>query len=414
MTKKRVTYLYDDEVGSFIYRQDHPMKPHRVRMTHSLIVAYNLIEKMHVMVPERATATDMSRFHTDEYIQFLQMATPENALDMNGLCDKFNICEDSPVFDGLFEFCQISAGGSMTGARLLNSNRTDIAINWAGGLHHAKKGEASGFCYVADCVLGILQLLEHFDRVMYIDIDIHHGDGVEEAFYTTDRVLTVSFHKFGNYFPGTGALEDIGIGRGKHFCCNVPLRDGMDDQSYLSIFKPVIRSLIQWYKPGAILLQCGSDSLTGDRLGCFNLTIDGHAECVAFVKSFGIPMLVVGGGGYTVRNVSRCWAYETAILLDEEVDTKLPFTEYFGYYGPDYRLKIVPSNMENQNTEKSLNEMMIKIMENIREAPNPPSGSLETYDGASMLLDSDVSDDDTIISKKTIDTFINGESKSHD
>ena len=414
MKNKRVVYFYDEDVGNYSYTPNHPMKPHRIRMAHNLVLAYNLFPQMRVLRPKRANFYDMTRFHTDEYIKFLMAATPMNSSQEEDITNKFNINDDSPVFPGLYEFCQISAGGSICAAQQLNDGKADIAINWAGGLHHAKKSEASGFCYVADCVLGILQLLEHFDRVMYIDIDIHHGDGVEEAFYTTDRVLTVSFHKFGNYFPGTGALEDIGIGRGKHFCCNVPLRDGMDDQSYLSIFKPVIRSLIQWYKPGAILLQCGSDSLTGDRLGCFNLTIDGHAECVAFVKSFGIPMLVVGGGGYTVRNVSRCWAYETAILLDEEVDTKLPFTEYFGYYGPDYRLKIVPSNMENQNTEKSLNEMMIKIMENIREAPNPPSGSLESYDGASMLLDSDVSDDDTIISKKTIDTFINGESKSHD
>ena len=405
MKKSRVTYLYDDEIGSFIYQEHHPMKPHRIRMTHSLILAYDLNSKMNVMVPDRATATDMTRFHTDEYIQFLQMATPENINGMVGLCDKFNVCEDSPVFDGLFEFCQISAGGSLTGARLLNSGKADIAINWAGGLHHAKKAEASGFCYVADCVLGILQLLEHFERVMYIDIDIHHGDGVEEAFYTTDRVLTVSFHKYGNYFPGTGALDDIGIGKGKHFCCNVPLNDGMDDESYRSIFQPVIRSLIQWYKPGAILLQCGSDSLTGDRLGCFNLTIKGHADCVSFVKSFGIPLLVTGGGGYTVRNVSRCWAYETAVLLDETLDNSLPYNDYIGYYGPDYRISILPSNMENMNSEKSLHDLTVKIMENIREAPYPPSGNFENYDECSMLLDSDVSDDDTII-KKAPDVYI--------
>lgn len=408
MKKKRVAYLYDDEVGSFIYNDYHPMKPHRVRMTNNLVIAYDLYDKMTVMKPERATATDLTRFHTDEYIQFLQMATPENAAGVNGLCEKFNICDDSPVFDGLFEFCQISAGGSMTGARLLNDNKADIAINWAGGLHHAKKGEASGFCYVADCVLGILQLLERFDRVMYIDIDIHHGDGVEEAFYTTDRVLTVSFHKYGNFFPGSGAFGDIGIGRGKYFCCNVPLKDGMDDESYLLIFKPVIKQLIDWYKPGAILLQCGSDSLTGDRLGCFNLTIDGHAECVRYVKTFGIPMLVTGGGGYTVRNVSRCWAYETAVLLDQEVNPDLPYTEYFGYYGPNYSLKIQPSNMKNDNTNEELHDMTTKIFENIRQAPYPPSGGLEHYDEASMLFDSDVSDEDTAIKQNPPDLYIDG------
>jgi histone deacetylase 3 len=101
----------------------------------------------------------------------------------------------SPVFDGIFDFCSIYTGATLQAAVQLNNKNCDIAINWSGGLHHAKKFEASGFCYVNDIVIGILELLKHHPRVLYIDIDIHHGDGVEEAFYTTDRVMTVSFHK---------------------------------------------------------------------------------------------------------------------------------------------------------------------------------------------------------------------------
>ena len=116
---------------------------------------------------------------------------------------------DCPVFDGLYSFCQAYGGASIDGAVRLNHGLADVAINWAGGLHHAKKCEASGFCYVNDIVLGILELLKHHQRVLYIDIDVHHGDGVEEAFYTTDRVMTVSFHKFGDFFPGTGAIRCV-------------------------------------------------------------------------------------------------------------------------------------------------------------------------------------------------------------
>lgn len=122
---------------------------------------------------------------------------------------------DCPVFDGMYDFCSLYSGGSIDGAMKLNHGLVDIAINWAGGLHHAKKSEASGFCYVNDIVLGILELLKYHARVLYIDIDIHHGDGVEEAFYTTDRVMTVSFHKFGDFFPGTGDLKDDGVDKGK-------------------------------------------------------------------------------------------------------------------------------------------------------------------------------------------------------
>ena len=178
-------------------------------------------------------------------------------------------------------------------------------------------------------MLGILELLRFNKRVLYIDIDVHHGDGVEEAFYTTDRVMTVSFHKYGEYFPGTGELRDIGIGPGKYYSVNFPLRDGIDDVSYKSIFEPVIQHVMDWYRPEAVVLQCGGDSLSGDRLGCFNLSMRGHANCVSFVKSFGLPTMVLGGGGYTMRNVARTWAFETGVLIDHEMEPILPYNEYY-------------------------------------------------------------------------------------
>ena len=253
---------------------------------------------------------------------------------------RFNVGEDCPVFDGLFEFCQIYSSGSIGGAARLMQGASDIVINWAGGLHHAKKSEASGFCYVNDCVLAILELLKVHQRVLYIDIDIHHGDGVEEAFYTTDRVMTASFHKYGEYFPGTGDWKDKGFGKGDNYAINCPLHDGMDDESMKNVFRPIISKIMEKFQPGAVVLQCGADSLSGDRLGCFNLSIRGHADCVSFVKSFNVPVLVLGGGGYTLRNVPRCWAYETAVLLDTPVKDTLPFNDYFEYYGPDYRLHL--------------------------------------------------------------------------
>ena len=180
-----------------------------------------------------------------------------------------------------------------------------------------------------DIVLGIIELLRFKQRVLYIDIDVHHGDGVEEAFYTTDRVMTVSFHKYGEYFPGTGELRDIGVGNGKYYAVNFPLRDGIDDTSYKNTFEPVISAVMEWYRPEAIVLQCGGDSLSGDRLGCFNLSMKGHANCVKFVKSQGLPCLILGGGGYTMRNVARAWAYETGQLVGQEIGPTLPYNEYY-------------------------------------------------------------------------------------
>ena len=235
------------------------------------------------------------------------------------------------------------------------TGQADIAINWSGGLHHAKKYEASGFCYVNDIVVAILELLKYHSRVLYIDIDIHHGDGVQEAFYLTDRVMTVSFHKYGNFFPGTGHMYEVGAGAGRQYSVNVPLKEGMDDASYEYIFTPIMQMVMDFYKPSAVVLQCGADSLSGDRLGCFNLSTKGHGKCVEFMKKFNLPLMILGGGGYTLRNVARLWAYETSILCEEELSSELPYQEYFEYFGPDFALHPeVNPRMENANSQQYL------------------------------------------------------------
>ncbi|AOW05816.1 hypothetical protein B0I72DRAFT_140688 [Yarrowia lipolytica] len=371
--KKRVAYFYDSDVGNYAYGAGHPMKPHRIRMAHSLIMNYGLYKHMEIYRAKPATKQEMCQFHTDEYVDFLSRVTPDNMEHFAKEQAKFNVGDDCPVFDGLFEFCGISGGGSMEGAARLNRGKCDIAINWAGGLHHAKKSEASGFCYLNDIVLGIIELLRYHPRVLYIDIDVHHGDGVEEAFYTTDRVMTCSFHKYGEFFPGTGELRDIGAGKGKNYAVNFPLRDGIDDTNYKNVFQPVIKAIMEWYQPTVVVLQCGGDSLSGDRLGCFNLSMQGHANCVNYVKSFGLPVLVVGGGGYTMRNVSRTWTFETGLLLNKMVGPDIPYNDYYEYYGPDYKLEVRPSNMQNANSPEYLDKILTQVLVNLGRTKFAPS-----------------------------------------
>ncbi|KAK4176534.1 putative histone deacetylase [Triangularia setosa] len=391
--KKRVAYFYDSDIGNYAYVTGHPMKPHRIRLAHSLVMNYNVYKYLEIYRAKPAVTSEMTQFHTDEYIEFLQKVTPDNMDSFMREQGKYNVGDDCPVFDGLFEFCGISAGGSMEGAARLNREKCDIAINWAGGLHHAKKSEASGFCYVNDIVLAILELLRFKKRVLYIDIDVHHGDGVEEAFYTTDRVMTVSFHKYGEYFPGTGELRDIGIGTGKYYAVNFPLRDGIDDTAYETIFEPVITNVMQYYQPEAVVLQCGGDSLSGDRLGCFNLSMRGHANCVNFVRGFNLPTLVLGGGGYTMRNVARTWAYETGRLVGVEMDRVLPFNEYYEYYGPDYELDVRNSNMENANSYEYLEKIKIQVIENLRRTAPVPSVQMQDVPRQSMGVSDDQDDE---------------------
>ena len=251
------------------------------------------------------------------------------------------------------------------------TEKADIVINWSGGLHHAKKSEASGFCYINDIVVAILELLKYHKRVLYIDIDVHHGDGVEEAFYLTNRVMTVSFHQFGKnpgqsrtqFFPGTGDISETGAGAGRQYSVNVPLKAGMDDDSYVYIFTTVMQMVMERYKPNAVVLQCGADSLSGDKLGWFNLSTKGHGKCVDFIKKFNLPLMILGGGGYTLRNVSRLWAYETSILCEEELSDELPHeTAYLEYFGPDYALHPeVDPRMENANTRQDLDRWVPDI-----------------------------------------------------
>ncbi|XP_028064184.1 histone deacetylase 19 isoform X2 [Camellia sinensis] len=385
--KRKISYFYDPEVGNYYYGQGHPMKPHRIRMTHALLAHYGLLQHMQVLKPFPARDRDLCRFHADDYVSFLRGITPETQQDQLRQLKRFNVGEDCPVFDGLYSFCQTYAGGSVGGAVKLNHSLCDIAINWAGGLHHAKKCEASGFCYVNDIVLAILELLKQHERVLYVDIDIHHGDGVEEAFYTTDRVMTVSFHKFGDYFPGTGDVRDIGYGKGKYYSLNVPLDDGIDDESYHFLFKPIIGKVMEVFKPGAVVLQCGADSLSGDRLGCFNLSIKGHAECVRYMRSFNVPLLLLGGGGYTIRNVARCWCYEA----DEDEDDGDERWDPDSEMEIDAECKPLPSRVKREIVELEPKDMVDqKIIEEQARGINTtqePTAILKAPDSRSRLID---------------------------
>jgi histone deacetylase 3 len=360
------------------------MKPHRLALTHNLVLNYNLQKHMNVYCARAASDADLLQFHSSEYVEFLKRVSP--GLVANGgtvpSSKEFNIGEDydCPVFEGMYDFCRMYAGGSIEGAIKLNQETSDIAINWAGGLHHARRAEASGFCYVNDIVLAILELLKVHPRVVYVDIDIHHGDGVQEAFYNTDRVMTVSFHKYGDsFFPGTGDLDEIGVHVGERYTVNVPLRDGIDDDSYYSVFSATMDAVMEHYRPTAIVLQCGADSLGCDRLGVFNLSIEGHASCVEHMRRYQIPLLVLGGGGYSIRNVARCWAYETAALCGARVFNDLPFTDYLEYYAPDFQLlpNLQSARIPNANSRQYLDSIVRVVRDRLRDLKSAPSVQMQ-------------------------------------
>jgi histone deacetylase HOS2 len=389
-----VSWHANPEVENHHFGMTHPMKPWRLTLTKEIVMAYGMHTAMDSYLSRAATPEELTEFHKSDYIEFLSSVTPQNiatkypelmnpALGYSG--PLFGVGDDCPIFDGLFDYCSLYSGASIDAARKLTANQSDIAINWSGGLHHAKKAEASGFCYINDIVLAILQLLRYHPRVLYIDIDVHHGDGVEQAFWSTDRVLTVSFHKYDKelFFPGTGPLESTGpthpSNPGAHHSLNVPLHDGIDDTSYAYLFRNIIGPCVQNYRPTAIVLQCGADSLGHDRLGCFNLNIRGHGACVTYAKSFNIPLLVVGGGGYTARNVARAWAHETSICigadanLDPILPQHMPFRNAFLREGDTLFPPLDETKYSNQNPQDYLDKIIAKINDELRFMQGAPS-----------------------------------------
>lgn len=402
-----VSYHYNPQVSNYHYGVRHPMKPFRLMLTDNLVLGYGLQERMDCYEPRAASRDELLEFHSADYVDFLRRVSPDNLSKFSQQLKEFNIGDDCPVFEGVYEYSRLYAGASLDATHKLLSGQSDIAINWSGGLHHAKKFEPSGFCYINDIVLSIIDLLRYHPRVMYIDIDLHHGDGVQEAFNTTDRVMTVSFHKYnGVFFPGTGSIDENGIGNGQKYAVNVPLNDGIDDESYVALFKSIMEPLINAYQPTVIVQQCGADSLGGDRLGSFNLNIKAHGECVKFIKSFGLPLLVVGGGGYTPRNVSRLWCYETSIMTGTRLDSKLPedmSMEFKSFFKPDYSLHPnLGDKLENKNTKKYLRNVQIKVLEQIRFLNGAPSVQMSEippdfwhFSGDDSDQHSDTGNDDT-------------------
>ncbi|PBK83364.1 hypothetical protein ARMGADRAFT_1019141 [Armillaria gallica] len=200
--------------------------------------------------------------------------------------------------------------------------------------------------------------------------------------------MTCSFHKYGEYFLGTGTQEDKGRGKGKGYAVDVPLKDGITDESFQSIFEPVVDKILEVFRPNAVVLQCGADSLSGDKLSCLNLTMHGHAHCVQYLRKKNVLLILVGGGGYTVKNVTRTWTYETACApgIEDTIDPSLPWNEYFEWFGPRYRLEVVASNMEDMNVKDgSLEQVRINALEHLRELNSAPSVGMHDVPRESLL-----------------------------
>lgn len=311
----QTAFVYSADYARFDYGPTHPLRNVRLRLTHDLIRAYGLLDLPHTQMIEArlATAEEMLAFHDPDYLDVLRRVNggaAGRALSAYGLGTA-----DNPVFPGVYEWSALVAGGSLQAMELVASGRAAVAFSIAGGLHHAHRAKASGFCYVDDPGVIIAHLVERGLRVAYVDIDVHHGDGVQWAFYDTDRVLTVSLHESGlSLFPGTGFVEETGRGKGQGFSANVPFAPGTDDEIFVWAFDAVVPPLLDAFAPDILVTQLGADTHWTDPLANLSLTTRGFAHAVRAFRATGRPWVALGGGGYDVSNVPRAWALAWAMM----------------------------------------------------------------------------------------------------
>ncbi|XP_033875633.2 histone deacetylase 8-like [Acipenser ruthenus] len=359
-----VVYVYSPE---YIDTCDSLSKvPKRASMVHSLIEAYGLLKHMRVVKPHTATMEEMAAFHTDSYLEHLHKVGEEGD-DDDPKSIEYGLGYDCPATEGIYDYAAAVGGATLTAAQCLIDRTCKVAINWAGGWHHARKDEASGFCYINDVVLGILRLREKYERVLYVDVDLHHGDGVEDAFSFTSKVMTVSLHKFSpGFFPGTGDVSDTGLGKGRWYAVNVPLQDGIQDDKYYQVFQSVLTEVHAAFNPEAIVLQLGADTMAGDPMCSFNMTPVGVGKCLQYVLQWELPALILGGGGYNLANTARCWTYLTGTVLGQTLSSEIPDHEYFTEFGPDYVLEITPSCRPDRNESQQIQQVISSIKGNLK------------------------------------------------
>jgi acetoin utilization protein AcuC len=321
----RTAFIYTDLFSKFDYGPTHPFKISRLKLTHELIKSYGLLSLPNTQFIEAQMAEDkeLLTYHDREYVEALKAANV--GIEVSGAYGYALGSGDNPVFKGLYDWSKLVTGASLQAASLIDSGEVDIAFNIAGGLHHAMVSRASGFCYVNDIVIAILSILKKGRRVAYIDIDAHHGDGVQEAFYTSDKVLTISIHETGRMlFPGTGFENEMGKGNGEGYSVNIPMPPHSDDELLIYAFNEIVPPLVDKFKPDITFSQLGVDGFFSDPLTHLNYTNNGYCEIVKKIKEISPKWVALGGGGYDIINVAKAWTLAWAIINDIEIPDEIP------------------------------------------------------------------------------------------
>jgi acetoin utilization protein AcuC len=320
MSTSRAVVVWDEALLGYDLGSWHPLNPVRLDLTIRLARSLGVLDGVQPLAPVPATDAELHTVHSDDYVAAVKRAS-------RGYVGHGLGTPDNPVFHRMHEASALVAGGSLMAAEEILTGRAARAVNIAGGLHHAMRDHASGFCVYNDCALAIRRLLDGgVSRVAYVDIDVHHGDGVQEAFADDPRVLTISLHQHpATLFPGTGDSTDIGAPGAEGCAVNVPLPPGTGDDGWLRAFHAVVPALLRAFQPEVLVTQHGADTHVEDPLANLALSVDGQRAAHRALAELadttaGGRWLALGGGGYSLfRVVPRSWTHLLGVQLNREV-----------------------------------------------------------------------------------------------
>jgi len=322
--------LYDDRYLDYSFGKDHAFQPIRHRLAAELLRSYGMFDGPADLVPPRpATEEDLLLVHERRYVDAVRelSAHPRDEAHEWGLGPG-----DNPIFRGMYEAAALQVGGTVQACEAVATGERPRAYNLGGGFHHAMPARASGFCIFNDVAVGIARVLKSglSKRVLYIDIDAHHGDGVQEVFHDDPRVLTVSLHEDGRFlFPGTGFPADVGKGKGEGYSVNIPLPPYTTDSSYIHAFEEIVPSLARAYRPDLIFTQTGADAYYSDPLAHLKLTTRTYERVAGIVDGLSTEIcggrwVAATGGGYDMAACARVWTLIAARVAGARLPDEIP------------------------------------------------------------------------------------------
>ena len=319
-------FVYDSRYAGYDFGRGHPFSPARQQLLLQLLEAVDI--HLPLIAPRPAPDEAIRQVHCREYVDYVRKASRKPERD---LLPRFGFgTPDVPLFRGMHDAAALLAGGTLHAAELVADGEASIALSLGGGLHHAQRSSAAGFCVYNDLSIAIAYLRSRGLRVAYLDVDVHHGDGVQAMFYDDPNVMTISLHESGHYlYPGTGFAHEIGDGDGRGYSINVPLEPDTDDDLYMDAFESVVPHVLSWFQPDVLVVQCGVDAHTADPLADLRLTSRGFhalfARILNLINTHAVGRGVLSlGGGYNLDATVRSWAVLIAILLAEELPAEIP------------------------------------------------------------------------------------------